>query len=102
MFLKHYNIVDLRSVDIIQLNIDEPLKMFIVSTPLPLFWLGETNFSKTAAWGGVTIFAFRRGGGFVLGEAFAWGNSDFFLNIFVFVILQSFDSSGILVKKYVI
>ena len=69
------------------------------STP---FLTGRNEFLKNCCLRGVTIFAFRRGGGFVLGEAFAWGNSDFFLNMFVFVILQSFDSSGILVKKYVI
>ena len=49
-------------------------------------WEGRMNLSKTAAWG-KWLFLLSEGGGYILGEAYAWGDQQFFLNIFVFVIL---------------
>ena len=60
------------------------LELIIVSSP-PFCW-GERTCQKLLLEG-MTIFALFLWKGYILGEAFVWGEQLFFLSFFVFVIL---------------
>ena len=64
------------------------LKVFSYCPPHPLS-PGGNKFLKNCYMEWITISALREGEGYILVEAFAWGDQWFFLDIFILVIVWS-------------